>query len=124
MVDADSETEKALELLAVGRREAGVSDRFPDRGLFLLAGELHAGQLLCSLCAFPLGEVDQIDRGLVGLHQLLDRLVQRCLAVAVVERHRPLVRLHQRSGAAVSRRRRIFLFSLRSLGSVTCHILA
>ena len=100
VVDADAEAEEALELLAVGGEEAGVADGLANRGLLLLCGELHAGEFLSHLGAIPLGEVDQIDRRLVRLHQPLDGFVEGCLVIAEVERHRAFVRLNQCGGAA------------------------
>jgi len=102
VVDADAEAEEALELLAVWGVEAGIADGGPDGGLLLLGGQLHAGQLLRHLGAITLGKVDQIDRRLVGLHELLDGLVEGCFAIAEVERDRPLIGMNKRRGTTAS----------------------
>ncbi len=100
VVDADPEREEPPELLAVGRREADPGDDLPDL-LPLLAGpDLHARERLRELRALALREVHDVDRALLRGEQLLDRLVERRLAVLVVERHRPLVGGHVRDLAA------------------------
>ena len=95
VVDTDAEREEPAELLAVRRDEAPPRHDLPDLLPLLLAPDLDAGERLRQLGALALREVDDVDRALLLVEEVLDRLVERHLAVLVVERHRPLVRRHE-----------------------------
>ena len=62
VVDADPVAQEALELLAVGRVEAGVGHRDAQRLLVALRRDVDAHQILRLFGGAPLGEVDQVDR--------------------------------------------------------------
>ena len=91
VVDADAEGDEALALLAVGGVEAEAAHGVADLLALLAGGDLHAGERLGELGALALGEVDDVDRRLAGLDELLDGLVERGLPVLEVERDRALL---------------------------------
>ena len=71
-----------------------------DRVLLLAAADLEAGQRLGLLDGGRAAGVDDVDRRVVGLEQLLDRLVQRRRDVAVQQRDRTFHRGDRRGRAA------------------------
>ena len=91
VVDPDPEREESPELLAVGGREAPLAHDLPDLLPLLLAPDLHARERLRQLRALPLREVHDVDGALLLREEVLDRLVERRLAVLVVERHGTLL---------------------------------
>ena len=113
VVNADSERQESPELLAVGRREAFRAHDRPDLLPFLAAPDLHARERLRELGALALGEVHDVDGALLLLQEVFDRLVERGLAVLVVERHRPLLGRDVRDLAA-----RVALQAFRDRASV------
>ena len=94
MVDADPVAQEALKVLPVGRVERRAVQRGADCFLVGLRRHVDAHQILRLVGRAPLREVDQVDRGAPGLHQLVDRLVQRRLAVLEIQRHGALAPAH------------------------------
>ena len=90
VVQADAVAQQALHVLAVGRVEAEAGERLADRLALLARRDVRRGQRLRLLRRLALREVHDVDGRPPLLHQRLDRLVQRRLAVLEVERHRPL----------------------------------
>jgi hypothetical protein len=87
VVDADAVAEEALHVAAVGGVEAHAGDRRGDRGARVARSEVRARGALRELAALALGEVHDVDGCEILLDQILERLVQRRLAVLEVERH-------------------------------------
>ena len=73
----------------------------PDRVLLLARAEVQAREVLRAVRGVLLREVDDVDRRLVLRDELLQGLRERDLGVGVLERHRPLHRLHDGRGPAV-----------------------
>ena len=98
VVQPDAVAQEALEVLAVRACRSGASSSASRmRLLLLLACEKSTLIRFCACSAArALREVDQVDRRTARLDQLLDRLVQRRLAVLEVERHRALARCARR----------------------------
>ncbi len=82
--------QELLEFLSVGGIESGAEQRLANLLLLIRAAEVDAQQILRLLGGGALGEVDQINGVPPSGQQMLERLVQRRLAVLVVQRHRPL----------------------------------
>ena len=87
-MEADPVPDEALEVLSVGRVEAHADQRGADALLLLPGGEVGRHEVLRLLGGCPLGEVDEVDGGPPCLHQLLDGLVERRLAVLELQGHR------------------------------------
>ncbi len=95
-MDADAVPDQFLDLLAVGLRKIRAHQRRRDRFLLLLRAVVAAHQILRGLGAGELGEVDEVDRGAVLLHEFLDHFLEGELVVVVeLERHGPLRRFHE-----------------------------
>ncbi len=77
---------ESAERLAEAGGEAEGADGVGDLVAFLARAELRAEQRLGAFEGGGLGEVDDVDRRLVGLHQVLDQLVQRFERPREVER--------------------------------------
>ena len=95
VVDADARGHEAPQVLADGSVEAEPAHRLAHRCLLGRAQHVEAGEALSPGRGLLLGEVDDVDRRLAPLQQLLHRHVQRGLAVLEVQGHRPLRRGHQ-----------------------------
>ncbi|MBW8767213.1 MAG: hypothetical protein JF630_13630, partial [Geodermatophilales bacterium] len=96
VVDADPVPDQSGQRRPEGGGEPEPTDHLGDRGLLLLGAHVDAHQRLRPLEGRGLREVDDVDRRLSGVQQLLDRLVHRRRRVVVVQRHRALGRGHQR----------------------------
>ncbi len=79
--------------------EPEVPDRPRDRVLLRPGRHVHAHQRLRPFQRLRLGEVHDVDGGLVGLQQLTDRLVHRRGDEPVEQRHRTLRGAHHRGAA-------------------------
>src|SRR4029077_7226589 len=90
VVQADAMGEEPPHVLAEWRIEAGVGERGPERLLLLAGGDVGRGESLGLLGGGALAEVDQVDRGPSPLDQVLQRLVERRLAILELERDGPL----------------------------------
>jgi hypothetical protein len=88
VVHADARTDETGQRAAEVGREAEVADRHCDLVALLPRGDLHARERLRAFEGRELGEVHDVDGGLVGLQQVFDRLVHRRRGVGVVQRHR------------------------------------
>ena len=88
VMDPDPVMEKARERAAEARSEAEAHNRRGDRLPFRTRRHLCRGECLGVGEHLRLGEVDDIERCLVGCEERLDRLVQRCAAVLEAERNR------------------------------------
>ena len=90
VVDADPVPDQSRQRRAEGRGEAEPTDQVGDRGLLLLGAHVDAHQRLRPLQRRGLGEVDDVDRRLLRVEQVADRLVHRRGRVVVVQRDRAL----------------------------------
>ena len=89
-MNTDAHPDEPRQRFAEARREPELSDQFGNCVSLLAGRHLRAGQGLRTLERGRLGEVHDVDRGLAGLQQLFNALVDgRCLVV-VVQRNRPL----------------------------------
>ncbi len=100
MVHADAVPDQPGQGLAESRAEPEAADQLGDRVLLGPAADIDAHQRLRLLDRGGLGEVDDVDRGLPGGEQLLDRLVQRLEDEPEGQRHRALGGLDDRRGPA------------------------
>ena len=75
-------------------------DRLGDRVALLARREVRAHGALRELAALALREVHDVDGREVARDEILERLVQRRLAVLEVERHGALVGVHVRDARA------------------------
>ncbi len=100
VVDADAATQQPRQGLAVGGGEAEVADLGDDPLLGLVVDDLQAGQRLRAFGGLALGEVDDVDRRLAVLQQVLDRLVHRRVHVGEVQRHGAFRTCDERGRAA------------------------
>ena len=96
VVDADAAADQLRERPAEPGGEAERADRVRDRVPLLARAELRRQQRLSPLQRGGLREVHDVDRRLVGPHQLLEQLVQRLQRPREVQRHRPLRLVDQR----------------------------
>ena len=90
VVHADPVPDQSRQRRAERRREAEPADEVGDRGLLLLGAHVDAHQRLRPLQRRGLGEVDDVDRRLLRVEQVADRLVHRRGRVVVVQRDRAL----------------------------------
>src|SRR5690349_19879169 len=92
--------EVAAQVGAEGGVEAEAADRRPDGGLLLLGAKVDPGEDRRGLDRGLLGEVDEVDGGEAPGHELSEGLVQRRLAVLVLEEDGPLTTLDKDGRAA------------------------
>ncbi len=90
VVDADAVPDQAGQGPAEPGGEPESADRLGDGVLLRTAAHVDAHQRLGAFQRRRLGEVDDVDRCLVGAQQLFQRLVQRSGHVAVEQRYRAL----------------------------------
>ena len=88
MVNADAVPDQARECLSEPRGEAETAQRFGDRFLLGLGTEVDARQCLGALERGRLREMHDVDRGLVGGHQIFDGFADRRGRVREHQRHR------------------------------------
>ena len=100
VVQTDALPEHALHVLAVRRVEADPGERLGDRLPLLPRRHLGAGERLRLLGRFALREEHDVHRRARLREQVLDGLVQRRLAPLELERHRTIVAVYVRHGAA------------------------
>ena len=100
VMHADARPHVARQGAAERRGEPEAADRVGDRVALLAAHDPDARQRLRPLHRGRLREVHDVDRRLVGLQQLFDRLVDRRHGVGEVQRHRPLDPRDARDGPA------------------------
>ena len=95
MVDADAVTQDLGQLAAIRAAEIRVVEGAGDGGLFLLAAKVGGKQVASGVGARVLGEVNQIDRRALGLHQFGDLVLEESCGIGKLQRHRALVGLDE-----------------------------
>ena len=93
VVQADAVPQPLADVGAVRAAEREAGDARGDLGLLLPGADLEAGEILRAARRVRLREVDDVDRRLALVDQLLDRVRQRNLGVGVLERHRAIAGL-------------------------------
>ena len=87
VMDPDAGLQQPRKRLAVAFGESEGLQLLTQQLALILGEQLQAHQPRSTLCGGPLGEVDHIDRGLLGLGQLFERVHQGRGGVAVAQRH-------------------------------------
>lgn len=90
VVDADSVFQPFSNFRSVGAGEFEPFDGGADGGLFLPGADVQAGEILCVLGGFALGEVDDVDGTLAVRNQGFEGLCERGLGVGEFERDGPM----------------------------------
>ena len=104
MVNTDAGANQLVESLAEARAEAELCDELGDAFLLLLRRDGHREQGVRLLKGRLLREVHDVDRGLLGLHELLHRLLNRGGGVVEVQGDGALGMSHQVALATGQRR--------------------
>ena len=104
MVNTDTGTHQLIQRLTKARTETELSNQLGDAFLLFLRGNSHREQGVRLLQRRLLREVHNVDRGLLGLHELLHGLLNRGGGVVEVQRNGALGMSHQVTLAAGQRR--------------------
>ena len=104
VVNTDAGADQLVESLAEARAEAELCDELGDAFLLLLRRDGHREQGVRLLKGRLLREVHDVDRGLLGLHELLHRLLNRGGGVVEVQGDGALGMSHQVALATGQRR--------------------
>ena len=103
VVNADAGTHQLIQCLTKARTEAEFRNQLGDAFLLFLRGNSHRQQRVRLLQRRLLREVHNVDRGLLGLHELLHRLLNRGGGVVEVQGDGALGMSHQVALAAGQR---------------------
>ena len=95
MVNTNTGTHQLIQRLTEARSEAELSNQLRDAFLIFLRGNSHREQRVRLLQRRLLREVHNVDRSLLGLHELLHRLLNRGGGVVEVQRNGALGMSHQ-----------------------------
>ena len=104
VVNTDTGTHQLIQRLTKARTETELSNQLGDAFLLFLRGNSHREQGVRLLQRRLLREVHNVDRGLLGLHELLHGLLNRGGGVVEVQRNGALGMSHQVTLAAGQRR--------------------
>ena len=104
VVNADTGAHQLIQRLTEARSEAELRDELGDTFLIFLRGDSHRQQRIRLLQRRLLREVHNVDRGLLGLHELLHGLLNRGGGVVEVQGDGALGMSHQVALAAGQRR--------------------
>ena len=95
VVNTDTGANQLIQRLTEARTETELSNQLRDAFLIFLRGDSHRQQRIRLLQRRLLREVHNVDRSLLGLHELLHRLLNRGGGVVEVQRNGALGMSHQ-----------------------------